>query len=472
MTQHVAPARPLAIPCGRVTLPLDRLIPPFFKAAEPQVAADEVDFDAYAGALARQLGALACGLMTFFILAWWPLDLYVIPQTENVEVFAALRVRLLVVVLTGLAVFGLGKLSGDGALLTATLCYAAFTAAIGYSLGAAGPAGLQWFADAAIALVPVAFIPLRLRARAVASTLVCMSLLASYFVPYPDNWATPGASSQVSFQVFALLLSVSIGELWLRVTRHAFFLQRGTARANADLELMTATLTQLVHERTRELEALARHLDALQESERRRIARDLHDDLGQGMTAMRYTLARLEARVSQPNDDLTSLVQQLSGLLDGSTQSLRAVVASLSPRVLEDHGLEAAAEWLVQRVEATSGVACVLESRCDDERQWERLDPKVALTVFRALQEVTNNALKHSGASSIHVALTLTDERVELSVTDDGRGFDASAETQGFGILGLRERVREGGGALRFEPEPGGGLKVTVSLPLSKEVAA
>lgn len=465
-------AHPFAIPSLRVSAPLDRLIPPFFRAVAPQAPADEADFDEYASTLARQLGVLACGLMTFFTLAWWPLDLYVIPQTEHVEVFAALRVRAIAVVLTGLVIFGLGKPSGDRALLAATLCYTAFTTAIGYSLGAAGPAGLQWFADAALAIVPVAFIPLRLGARVAASSLVSASLLMSYFVPYPGNWAAPGASSQVSFQVFAVLLSVTIGELWLRVTRHAFFLQKSTARANAGLKAMTDSLSQLVRERTRELEALAQHLDAVQESERRRIARDLHDDLGQGMTAMRYTLARLEARVSKPSGELMDLVQQLTALLDGSTQSLRAVVSSLSPRILEDHGLEAAAEWLVQRIEATAGVACVLESRCDDEREWERLDPQVALTLFRALQETTNNALKHSGASSIHVALTLTGEHVQLAVTDDGRGFDPSAETQGFGILGLRERIRELGGTLSFDAELGGGLKVTATIPRSPELSS
>ncbi|MCB9626524.1 MAG: sensor histidine kinase [Sandaracinaceae bacterium] len=452
---------------------LDHLVPPLFRAVPPQSPQDEATFDDYAATLARQLGLMASVVMAFFTLAWWPLDLVVIPRPEHVPVFAALRWRALSVVLTGVVVFGVWKPSGNSALLAATTMYAAFSGAIGYSLGAAGPEGLQWFADAAIAIIPVAFIPLRLGARVLASTLVSGTLVGSYMASNVDNITTPGFGSQVSFQVFAVLLSIAVGELWLRVTRHAFFQQLATQRANAELAALTASLSDLVRERTRELQALAQHLSSVQESERRRIARDLHDDLGQSMTAMRYALARLSARAQRTSGEpLDLLVADLAALLDGSTQSLRAVVASLSPRILEDHGLEAAAEWLCERIGEGTSVACVLESRCARGLRFEALDPRVALTVFRALQETTNNALKHSGATSIHVALALNAQEVTLAVTDDGCGFDAEAETLGFGIMGLRERVHELDGELRLTAEPGGGLKVLVRVPCASEVTS
>ena len=449
---------------------LDSLVPPLFRPVPPQSAQDEATFDDYAATLARQLGLMACAVMVFFTLAWWPLDLVVIPRAEHVPVFAALRWRALFVVLTGVLVFGVAKPAGDAALLAATVTYAAFSGAIGYSLGAAGPEGLQWFANAAIAIIPVAFIPLRLRARVVASSLVSGTLVGGYVLSNADTLSTPGFASQVSFQVFAVLLSIAVGELWLRVTRHAFFQQLATQRANAELAAMTDSLSDLVRERTSELQALAQHLSSVQESTLRRIARDLHDDLGQSMTAMRYALSRLSARAQRNSGEpVDLLLADLAALLDGSTQSLRTVVASLSPRILEDHGLEAAAEWLCERVTENTGVPCVLESRAAAGHSFESLAPQVALTMFRALQETTNNALKHSGATSIHVALALTSDDVTLAVTDDGRGYDAQADTLGFGIKGLRERVHELNGELRLDAEPGGGLKVLVRVPYESE---
>lgn len=454
-------------PRGRATsivARLQALLPPLLRPV-PATPDDERAFDAYAVSLTRQLGLLSSVVMVAFTAGWWLLDPLVMPDARNMEVFARLRVRALAVEVLALGVFLWVPMRGPSAFVWATAAYAGLLAAIGYSLGELGGPDLSWLANAYLGLVPIALMPVRLRGRVAATTTLAIALLGAFFLPFPANQELPRVAGQLSFVVFAVLLTVVLGEASLRITRRAFFERQAASRATERLAKLTDSLSETVAERTRDLRALALHLDRVQEAERRRIARDLHDDLGQNLTAMRYTLARLGNRTRR--GPLEPLVDDLSALVEGTTATVRGFLSTLRPRILEDLGLVAATEWLCDTVRA-AGVACALEVAPDFADG--ELDAEVELVLFRLLQEATTNVLKHAQARSVHVTLRLDGDVAEATVRDDGRGFVVTHATAGFGLLGLSERLEAGGGELVVTSAPEAGTTVTARLPRKTEV--
>ena len=145
---------------------------------------------------------------------------------------------------------------------------------------------------------------------------------------------------------------------------------------------------------------------------------------------------------------------------------VRRVALDLRPTILDDLGLEAAAEWLCERVAAT-GVDCELSTEADDD--WLAVPASVGLVAFRALQEATTNALRHGVPTRIDVRLTLGSGTLRLEVVDDGAGFVPADSTPGFGLLGLRERVRDAGGAFAVTSAPGEGTVISLELPCQPE---
>ncbi|MFO0649446.1 MAG: sensor histidine kinase [Polyangiales bacterium] len=425
---------------------------------------DEAAFDAYAAEVIAQYGTLASALLLFSLLAWWPIDALVKPDARYVVAFAALRTRAAVVAAVSLALFLSSRGVRRRATVAAPVMYVLFVVAIGYSLGALGGPDLTWLADASVAVLPMVLLPLRLPARVFVTTAVAVALMGSFFLPFPANLAAPTARAQVSWVVFVMLASVLAGEASTRLARRAFFQQRELDRTNAALATLTADLSARVAEQTQELRSLAIHLERVQEAERGRIARDLHDDLGQRLTAMRYTLARVERRVGDRDDDLPELLSDLSALIDGASSAARDFVSELRPRVLDDYGLVAAVEWLCERVRTHDGPRCTLTVSQGFPDGTALPDPERALCLFRVAQEATTNALKHAKASALEVTLSADDDRFSVSVRDDGVGFDPKASASGFGLLGLRERVRAAGGTLTIDARAGHGTHVRADV--------
>ncbi len=252
-----------------------------------------------------------------------------------------------------------------------------------------------------------------------------------------------------------------LGETAYRSTREAFLQKRAAERANARLAVLSEGLSRTVEVRTAELRSLALHLDKAREAERHRIARDLHDDLGQELAAMRYSLARLAPRVDEPTQPL---VEDLDALVDSASQTVRGFVSSLRPRILDDLGLLAAAEWLTEQVARTTAVTCTLHAT--DAFRATAICAESSLVLFRVLQESSTNALKHAAPSHIRLSLDARDGTVLATVTDDGKGFDPTAPRQGFGLLGLEERVRATGGALTLDTAPGRGARICAQVPV------
>lgn len=442
---------------------LARWLPSLLLPVEEEHDGEEA-FSSFAAAFTAQIGVFAAGAMVVFTVLWWAADAALLPDERHVAAFSTLRWRALAVEAASVALLTGSSWARRRALVVGPLLYALFMAGIGSSLGRLGGGDLTLLADAYLGIFPLALVPLRLGARLGWTAAVAAALIGGFAASYPGRAAPPMGAVQLSYLVFAIALSVTIGEMLLRMTRQAFFKARTLETTNAALQHMTRTLSETVAERTRELRSLALHLSSVQEAERRRIARDLHDDLGQSLTAMRYTLARAEAHVAQRAPAASDLLSDLSALIDGTSATIRGFVSHLRPRVLDDLGLVAAAEWLCERIRTSAGVACVLRASSAIRDLDAGLDPDLALALFRVIQEATTNALKHADAGRIDVQIDLDEERVRVCVRDDGAGFEPSMVSGGFGLLGLKERVRPFGGELEVRSAPGQGTEVSTSL--------
>jgi signal transduction histidine kinase len=215
---------------------------------------------------------------------------------------------------------------------------------------------------------------------------------------------------------------------------------------------------------TVEAQALRRSVEA-SELERRRWARELHDDSLQELAAVKLRLSGLNR--AGP-DDLEKVVAQAIEHVDASIDAMRGLITDMRPASLDQLGVQPALEALVERSAAVSGLDITLETdlRFDSGDQADRLAPGVETTVYRVVQEALTNVVKHADATTVAVRVAERGGTVEVVVSDDGRGFAVEAERDGFGLIGMRERIRLAGGRHELRSEPGGGTSVRAVLPV------
>ncbi|HET9243857.1 MAG TPA: GAF domain-containing sensor histidine kinase [Gaiella sp.] len=207
-------------------------------------------------------------------------------------------------------------------------------------------------------------------------------------------------------------------------------------------------------------DALARVLQA-QELERKRLARELHDETGQALTSILLGLKPLEQSAS--SDQARTAVASLRELVVSTLQDVRRLAVELRPTALDDFGLAAAVERLAGTFREQSGMRVDYEAQLGENR----LPTEVETTLYRIVQEALANIVKHADASHVSILLTRTDRFVSVVVEDDGRGFDGNATRDDvLGIAGMRERVGLVGGRLRVESTVGSGTTVAAEVPL------
>jgi signal transduction histidine kinase len=212
-----------------------------------------------------------------------------------------------------------------------------------------------------------------------------------------------------------------------------------------------------------ELRALsARQADIL-EQERTRIAREIHDELGQQLTALKFEAAALEA------GKRTIVKGELTQQVDAAIHALRRIANELRPAILDHFGLGAAIEWQAKEFTRRTGIVC----QCHLEPDLT-VAPNLATTAFRILQEALTNAARHSGAKRMDVTLKRVDDQLELTVDDDGRGISAagqapSAVAPSLGLIGMRERALGVGGTLEIRTASNAGTRIYARFPMPVE---
>ena len=211
-----------------------------------------------------------------------------------------------------------------------------------------------------------------------------------------------------------------------------------------------------------QLRSLSAYQENLVEEERKRIAREVHDELGQKLVAMQMGLSNLRLRYG---DDPTLLgkVEELHTLVEDTIDVVRHVASNLRPAALA-LGLVQAIEWLAEDFSHRWGIPCWVETGGAEVV----LEDVEATTVFRVVQESLTNVSRHSGANEVEITLQCDKRQLQLLVRDNGRGFDPAVvrEKRGFGLLGMRERVLALGGKLRIDSAPGKGTTMMIDLPL------
>jgi PAS domain S-box-containing protein len=221
-----------------------------------------------------------------------------------------------------------------------------------------------------------------------------------------------------------------------------------------------------LHHSREQLRALAAHLESAREEERIRIAREVHDELGQALTGVKIDLAWLAARLPEHHADLARRAKGMVPLVDTAIQQVRRIVTDLRPGVLDDLGLVAAIEWQAQEFQARTGIACEIAASLPDVD----LDRTQATAMFRILQETLTNVARHAGATRVVIRLQEDAASLSLTVEDNGRGIreEEIAGRPSLGLLGMRERVRPLGGTLSIAGCSGEGTTVTVVIPLDR----
>jgi len=219
-----------------------------------------------------------------------------------------------------------------------------------------------------------------------------------------------------------------------------------------------------LHESREQLRKLAEHLESVKESERTRIARDIHDELGQNLMALRIDVSMLAARTSRRHARLHQRVDAVLENVDTTISSVRGIMNELRPAVL-DLGLQAALEWQVGEFRKRSGLDCTLA--LPDDAVCAAIAPAMQIVLFRSLQEALSNVRRHASATRVDVRLERRDGRLRFSVSDNGVGIPPQHRTksESFGLIGMAQRVESLGGRFDIgQYAPGRGCMLTMDF--------
>jgi signal transduction histidine kinase len=225
---------------------------------------------------------------------------------------------------------------------------------------------------------------------------------------------------------------------------------------------------RLTHSESR-LKELSGRLIGVQDEERKRIARELHDVLGQTLTALKMDVAWIGRRLTDDTSATRAKVAATAALIDETIGTVRRIATDLRPGVLDELGLAAAVEWQAREFEHRTGIHCALRTTVDGVA----LDPQVSTAVFRIFQESLTNVTRHSRAARVSVTLERRDTDLVLEVQDDGIGMaaaDASSH-RSIGLTGMRERAHLVGGGVSISSAAGAGTTVLVQIPWRQEAS-
>jgi signal transduction histidine kinase len=254
------------------------------------------------------------------------------------------------------------------------------------------------------------------------------------------------------------------GGLFSSVLLFSVFYSVASSRSRA--VAMANEMTEDLRNSTRQLQALSRRLVDAQESERRRFSRELHDQVGQNLTALSINLDILKGQLVAAGEPAHSRIEDASKLLESTAATIENVMSELRPPMLDDYGLLPALQWYANDFVRRTGIEASVSG--DDGEL--RLGQSSEIALFRIVQEALNNVAKHAHASRVRIALARAGDEFVMTIADDGMGYGAgghgsSRRRSGLGMVTMRERTQALGGRFEIGPAPGGGTRLTVTVP-------
>jgi signal transduction histidine kinase len=401
-------------------------------------------------------------LLLICVFAWWPMDLVLLDDPKIIWAMAVFRLGMMLVIGTMFAVPAARELLTRHTAMTASVWMAAGMFVAAFAVGHGGSLEDGWahyfsvgfFAGVAAAVAPL----VRIRI----SVLIGVSGPLGFFLARPEDLSSPAVPALVLFYVVGGTLSVLTGHAVASQLAIHFGQERDLKKQREELDRLSQDLEGLVAIQTQELRALAHELQEARDEERRWMAAEMHDGLGQQVASLGYALAFVR-RSGLDASEAREVLGECGQLLGGMNANIAEVLEQLRPEAVE-RGLEIALEELVISLAATWPVHPELQV----ELSGATLGPDVALAAYRVVQEGLSNALKHAQASRVDVLVTCTDGQLSLAVQDDGVGFDSEDQSwSGFGLSGIQSRVTKLGGVVQWERGAQRGTTLKARLPVS-----
>jgi len=257
---------------------------------------------------------------------------------------------------------------------------------------------------------------------------------------------------------------------WINLRATPHLVEGGAVQWDGIMSNITASKLEqeeVLRSRAR-LAELTEHIEQVKEQERTRIAREIHDDLGGNLTAIKMALSMLAARLPDSQPQLLEKANYLDDLVDRTIEAVHRISLDLRPTML-DLGIVAALEWQAREFEKQMGIACVFRGPDEDVN----LDDDHTAALFRIFQEALTNIAKHAGATRVTVSLRRQRAHLTLGICDNGRGIQAAdrLKPHSFGLRGMSERAKALGGTLALSAGPGGGTMVTIKIRLASTSA-
>jgi signal transduction histidine kinase len=223
-----------------------------------------------------------------------------------------------------------------------------------------------------------------------------------------------------------------------------------------------------LRESSKQLQQLAVSLENAREEERLQVSRELHDELGQALTAVKFDLAWLSDQLEQKDETLAQKTKDIASQMNALIKSVRRIATELRPGMLDDLGLAASIEWQARDFEKRSGVTCALHLP-DDELN---LTQDQSLAIFRIFQEALTNINNYAGAEMVKVTLEKTGDRLTLEINDDGRGIKETeiSSSHSLGLIGMRERAKYLGGTFEVKGNPDQGTTLRITIPVTQQL--
>ncbi len=248
------------------------------------------------------------------------------------------------------------------------------------------------------------------------------------------------------------------------ITANELLKEEVAERIQAEIDLDMAN--QQLREQKQHLRALASKLSLTEEYERRKLAADLHDSVGQTLAYAQIRLEMLNSEIE--NKKINDSISEITDIVEKANNDAHTLIVELSPPVLHELGIESAIEWQVEQMQEQYGLKCIFNYQQDTK---EQLDTDRQIALFRAMRELLINTAKHAKATCARISIERDDSSVSITTNDDGVGFDPMQlkpefnKNGGFGLFNVRERMGYFGGKVDILSEPGDGARIKLTMP-------